>query len=137
MLVSLSAQAEGLVGRWVSLRSTNYRENLVRHQNFLGELTPIASDLDRKDASFKVVPGLAGQGVSFESIDYPGQFLRHQNSRVKLAGTLDPAVTSENNQTVTTPDAPMSFVQFDLAHATFDMHLLPTSPIAGSGAGAY
>ncbi len=59
--------------------------------------------------------------------------------RNNIASTyvLDPAVTSENNQTVTTPDAPMNFVQFDLEHAKFDMHLLATSPIVKSGAGAY
>jgi hypothetical protein len=77
--------ADRLVGRWVSLRSVNYPENRVRHQNGLGEISPIVSDLDRKDSSFHVVPGLAGPGtISFESFNYPGMFLRHQGGRIKL-----------------------------------------------------
>ena len=76
---------DGLVGRWVALRASNYPQNFVRHRNFLGETTPVASELDRKDASFHMVPGLAGGGtVSFESSNYPGHFLRHQSFRVKL-----------------------------------------------------
>jgi hypothetical protein len=47
--------------------------------NFLGELTPIVSDLDKNDGTFNVVPGLADNGcVSFESVNFPNHFLRHQ-----------------------------------------------------------
>jgi len=56
--------------------------------------------------------------------------------RNNIASTyvLDPAVTSENNPTVTTDEAPTKFVQFDLAKAAFDLHLLPTAGITGAGA---
>lgn len=68
-----------------SLQSYNYPDHFIRHRSFLGELTRISTDLDKKDASFKVVPGLAGgSSVSFESVNYPGYFLRHQNFRIKL-----------------------------------------------------
>ncbi|MEI2784879.1 MAG: hypothetical protein V9E82_04135 [Candidatus Nanopelagicales bacterium] len=46
-------------------------------------------------------------------------------------------MTSENNPTVTTPEAAANFVKFDLAKAEFDLHLLASSPLAQSGAGAY
>jgi hypothetical protein len=51
----------------------------------LGELTEIHSDLDRQDATFKIVPGLADDRfVSFESVNYPNHFLRHEDFRLKL-----------------------------------------------------
>ncbi len=37
---------------YISLQSTNFPDRFVRHQNFLGELSQIQSDLDRKDATF-------------------------------------------------------------------------------------
>ncbi|MFM6012320.1 MAG: AbfB domain-containing protein [Dolichospermum sp.] len=67
-----------------SFKSYNYPGYYIRHQNGLGELTKISSDLDKKDASFRIIPGLAGDCVSLESVNYPGYFLRHQDSRVKL-----------------------------------------------------
>jgi hypothetical protein len=69
----------------ISLGSTNFPDRFVRHINFLGELTPIASELDKNDGTFNVVPGLADNGcVSFESVNFPNHFLRHQNFRIKL-----------------------------------------------------
>ncbi|MDD4964623.1 MAG: AbfB domain-containing protein [Gallionella sp.] len=68
----------------IQMRSVNYTDRYVRHRNYLGELTPVASDGDKKDASFITRPGLAGTGVSFESVNYPGYFLRHQNFEIKL-----------------------------------------------------
>lgn len=70
---------------YVSIQSHNYPDRFLRHQNFLGELTTLSSDLDHQDASFRVVPGLAdSRYVSFESLNYPGYFLRHQGFRLKL-----------------------------------------------------
>jgi hypothetical protein len=72
-------------GTVVRLESLNYPGLFIRHRNFLGELTRIATDLDRKDASFRLVPGLANRSlVSFESVNYPGYYLRHQGFRIKL-----------------------------------------------------
>ena len=67
-----------------SFASYNYPEHFIRHQNYLGEISKISSDLDKKDATFRIVRGLAGTCNSFESVNYPGYYLRHQNYRVKL-----------------------------------------------------
>jgi hypothetical protein len=59
----------------------------IRHRYYLGELTTIVSDLDRADATFRLVPGLADDGhgyVSFEASNYPAHFLRHQYMCLKL-----------------------------------------------------
>ncbi|MEV7571326.1 AbfB domain-containing protein [Streptomyces tanashiensis] len=67
-----------------SFQSFNYQDRYIRHANFLGELTPIQSDLDQSDATFYLTPGLAGEGVSFESKNFPNRYLRHQGFRIKL-----------------------------------------------------
>jgi len=68
-----------------SLQSFNFPDRYIRHAWSLGELTEIHSDLDRRDATFKIVPGLADdRGISLEASNYPGYYLRHQNYRVKL-----------------------------------------------------
>jgi endonuclease/exonuclease/phosphatase family metal-dependent hydrolase len=68
-----------------SLQAWNFPMRYMRTQNSLGELTEISSPLDRRDATFRVVPGLAdGRYVSFESASYPNYFLRHQDYRLKL-----------------------------------------------------
>jgi hypothetical protein len=68
-----------------SFKSLDFPDRFIRHINFLGELTPIVSDLDKKDASFEIVPGLAdGSFVSFRSLNIPDHFLRHQDFRLKL-----------------------------------------------------
>ena len=43
-----------------SFESVNYPNRFMRHAFFLGELTPISSDVDRKDATFVLRPGLSG-----------------------------------------------------------------------------
>ena len=70
----------------ISFESSNYPCHFIRHRNSLGELTQVASDLDRADATFIVRAGLNGSpiGVSLESVNYPGHFLRHQDFRLKL-----------------------------------------------------
>lgn len=80
------AQAKFSTGKIISFKSVNYPNKFIRHRNFLGELTTISSALDKKDASFKVVPALNGKKgyVSFESVNYPGYYLRHQNFVIKL-----------------------------------------------------
>jgi hypothetical protein len=73
-------------GTIVRLQSLNFPGLFIRHRNFLGELTRINSNLDRQDASFRIVPGLANSNlISFESVNYPGYYLRHQGFRIKLA----------------------------------------------------
>ena len=76
---------QATVGSMASFQSHNYRSHFIRHANFFGEITPISSDLDRKDSTFRIVPGLAdSRFVSFESVNYPGHYLRHQDFRLKL-----------------------------------------------------
>jgi hypothetical protein len=70
----------------LSLRARYYPDHYVRHRNFLGEVTTVASDLDHRDATFVRRPGLADPyAASYESTNYPGFFLRHQNFRLHLA----------------------------------------------------
>jgi hypothetical protein len=79
------AGTQATVGSMASFQSYNYRNHFMRHANFLGEITPISSDLDRKDSTFRIVAGLAdSRYVSFESVNYPGHYLRHQDFRLKL-----------------------------------------------------
>lgn len=76
----------------VSYQAINYPTYFVRHRNFLGELTqiPFNSELDRRDATFRVVPGLAGSGISIQATNFPGYYLRHQGFRLKLqSGPID------------------------------------------------
>ncbi len=73
---------------WRSIQSYNYAERSVRHRFYQGEITPIVSDLDRQDATFRLTPGLVdetdGELVSFESWNLPGFFLAEENRRVYL-----------------------------------------------------
>lgn len=75
-----------LQGRpWVRLESYNFPNRFIRHRNYLGELTPVESTLDRLDSSFRIVRGLAGTGtISFESKNFPTYYLRHHHFRIKL-----------------------------------------------------
>ncbi len=80
-----------LTSYWRSFRSYNYNDRYIRHTFFTGELTQIASDLDKQDATFRIVPGLADstitdmyQCVSFESWGFPGFFLADENGRLVL-----------------------------------------------------
>ena len=70
----------------VTLQSMNFPDLFICHQYYLGELAGISTNLDRKNASFRIVPGLAnGDLVSFESVNFPGYYLCHQGFRIKLA----------------------------------------------------
>ena len=73
-------------GTIVTLQSLNYPDLFICHRNYLGEIAAINNDLDRQNASFRIVPGLAnGDMVSFESVNFPGYYLRHQGFRIMLA----------------------------------------------------
>lgn len=69
-----------------SLEPLTAAGRFVRHQDFRAKVTPVASELDRKDATFRLMPGLAsGTAVSFEAVNFPGYFLRHRNFELVLA----------------------------------------------------
>jgi hypothetical protein len=77
---------------WHSLQALNYPKYYIRHQNFRGKISELVSDLDKKDATFMLVPGLADETcVSFESVNYPGYLLRHHNFELYL----DPRSSTE------------------------------------------
>lgn len=85
----------------IALQSYNFPDRYVRHANFLGELTPIVSDLDRRDATFAMVPALAIETagpflVSFQSLNLPDHFLRHQGLRVRLDKRTDDPVMRDD-----------------------------------------
>lgn len=76
----------------VALQSFNFPDHFVRHSNFLFELTPVVSDLDRRDATFHLVPGVTdGRFVSLRSDNFGDHTLRHQGFRVRLDGSVQPA----------------------------------------------
>ena len=65
---------------FVSLRSRNFPDRFVRHQNFLGELTPIQSDLDRQDATFATQEFTGGQvRLAATNPSLTNFVLRHQD----------------------------------------------------------
>jgi hypothetical protein len=69
----------------VSLQSYNFIDRFVRHASYLGELTPVFSQLDREDATFRLIEGLADpRMVSFASHNFGNHVLRHQDFRIKL-----------------------------------------------------
>jgi Alpha-L-arabinofuranosidase B (ABFB) domain len=73
------------LGAAVSFQSHNYPDHYIRHLGGLGELTTASSQLDKADASFRVVPGLSDSACSsFRSVNYPGYYLRHAGYRVRL-----------------------------------------------------
>ncbi|MEU3355182.1 AbfB domain-containing protein [Streptomyces sp. NPDC037389] len=81
--------------RTVSLRATTpgFTGHSLRHQSWLGFISPVtasSSNLDKRDATFRVVEGLADDAAySFESLNYPGHYLRHSLFRVRLDPWLD------------------------------------------------
>jgi hypothetical protein len=73
------------VSEYRSLQSHNAPDRFVRHRDFLGELEPVTTDVDRRDATFKIVAGLADSScVSFESLNGPTYYLRHSDFRIRL-----------------------------------------------------
>jgi hypothetical protein len=70
---------------YISLQSINFEDRFIRHQNFLGELSQIRSDLDRQDATFSIRDGARfGEVVMLRSTNFPLHVLRHQDFRLKL-----------------------------------------------------
>jgi hypothetical protein len=98
-----------------SIQSYNYPDYFIRHRNSLGEITKIVSALDKKDASFRVVPGLAdSRYVSLESVNYPGYYLRHQNYRIKLHKKTDDELFKKDSTFKMVPGlADSSWVSFE------------------------
>jgi hypothetical protein len=74
------------IGQFRSLQSHNYPDRYVRHQNRWFRIDPIATDLERRDATLRIVPGLADSGcVSFEPLNFPNNYLHDKDEEVDLA----------------------------------------------------
>ncbi|MBP2477506.1 hypothetical protein JOF53_006378 [Crossiella equi] len=57
----------------------------ARGEGWLSLITASSPDLDKADATFRLVPGLAdGNCYSIEATNYPRNFLRHANGRLRL-----------------------------------------------------
>jgi hypothetical protein len=70
---------------YISLKSVNFPDKFIRHQNFLGEISQIQSDLDRQDATFWIKDGARfGDMVTLRSTNFPLHVFRHQDFRLKL-----------------------------------------------------
>jgi hypothetical protein len=71
-----------------SFEARNEPGFFIRHQNFVGKISQMNSEVDAKDASFRIVKGglanLGGDAVSFESINFPNHYLRHKNFKIVL-----------------------------------------------------
>jgi hypothetical protein len=59
-------------------------DHYIRNRNGFGERSRIVTDLDRADATFRVVRGLTGSCISLESISSPGKYLRQKNGRIMV-----------------------------------------------------
>jgi Alpha-L-arabinofuranosidase B (ABFB) domain len=77
---------------FVSLELFNFPGRFIRHQNFLGELMPIQSDLDRNDRTRGSEDLQTGSAVSFRPVNFPTFVLRHQDFRIKLSEFNPPLV---------------------------------------------
>ncbi|GAA5038652.1 hypothetical protein HNP84_003384 [Thermocatellispora tengchongensis] len=84
-----AAEQSRLLGRWGApawnrLKSYNYPDRYVRHQNHLARIDPYPFD-PYTDQQWRLVPGLADPaGVSFQSVSDPGRYLRHYDYAVRL-----------------------------------------------------
>jgi hypothetical protein len=84
-------------GELISLQSYNYPDYFIRQKDFLGEITIITSDSDKKDATFKITPGLADNNlITFESVSYPGYYLRNEDFRINLHKYSDDQLFKED-----------------------------------------
>ncbi|MDA3874673.1 MAG: AbfB domain-containing protein, partial [Kiritimatiellae bacterium] len=78
-------EAAAKVETLVSIQSANFPERFVRHMSFKGRIDPIVSELDQKDATFRLVPGLADRThVSLESATIPNHFLVVEGNVIML-----------------------------------------------------
>ncbi|NED15445.1 glycoside hydrolase family 43 protein [Streptomyces sp. SID9124] len=146
-ILTLTAAEESRVqARWAAtpaqrLRSANYPDRYVRHQNFGVRIDANVSPA--QDAQFRLRPGLAGSGtVSFESVNYPGYYLRHTGQEVRLAlndGTAAFAQSATYRRVAGLADtAQSSFQSYDapdryLRHYAFQLRLDPIADATGRG----
>ncbi|WP_018693339.1 AbfB domain-containing protein [Algicola sagamiensis] len=68
----------------ISLRSQNYPNMCLKHENFQMYLRPC--DFNNNDFKFEVVPGLldSDNKISFESVSHRGYYLRHKSYKMRM-----------------------------------------------------
>ena len=73
-----------------SLQAYRPQNHYIRHDGFLGRIGQTKTDLDARDAKFRVVPGLADKNcVSFEPTNVRDHYLKQAFCRIVLAKRLD------------------------------------------------
>jgi Alpha-L-arabinofuranosidase B (ABFB) domain len=129
-----------------SLLAFSPRDYYIRHAGFVGQIGQAKTDLDVRDAKFRIVPGLADRNcVSFESTNVRDHYLKHAFFRIVLAKRLDEQKYREDATFCTVPGlhktnrsgaASMSFRSFNfpdryIRHRNFELWLDPleTTPL--------
>ena len=73
-----------------SLQAYRPENNYMRHAGFLGRIGQTKTDVDARDAKFRLVPGLADKHcVSFEATNIQDHFFKQAFFRIVLAKRLD------------------------------------------------
>ncbi|GAA4128271.1 hypothetical protein GCM10022416_03800 [Actinomadura keratinilytica] len=139
------AEYNALVSRWgtpnwVRLKSYNYPDRFVRHQEFVGRIDAYPFD-PYQDQMWRMVPGLAdASGVSFESVNYPGHYLRHYDLAVRLDsndGTAQFRADATFYRTAGLADASWSsfrsynYPTYYLRHSNYLLRIDPLSSSSG------
>jgi len=76
---------------WNRLKSYNFPDRYVRHQDFVGRIDAYPFD-PYQDQLWRIVPGLADPaGVSFQAVNFPTRYLRQANFAMVLAASDDTA----------------------------------------------
>ncbi|MDU0294168.1 glycoside hydrolase family 43 protein [Saccharothrix longispora] len=84
------AEHDDLLARWGAptwnrIKSYNYPDHLIRHQDNAARIDPYPFD-PYQDSQWRLVPGLASSsGVSFRSVNHPDRYLRHSGYAITLA----------------------------------------------------
>ncbi|MGW0803502.1 glycoside hydrolase family 43 protein [Nonomuraea sp. NPDC002799] len=84
-----AAEMSNLIARWGTpawnrLKSYNFPDRYVRHQNNVARIDVYPFD-PYQDQQWKLVPGLADPaGVSFQSVNFPSMYLRHSGYALVL-----------------------------------------------------
>ena len=89
-LLMLPALASVQEPKLRSLQAYRPQDHYMRHAGFVGRVGPTKTELDVRDAKFRVVPGLADKNcVSFESTNVRDHYFKHAFGRIVLAKRLD------------------------------------------------
>jgi len=126
--------------KYRSLQAFRPQDHYMRHAGFLGRIGRTKTDLDVRDAKFRIVPGLADRNcVSFEATNVRDHYLKHAFWRIVLAKRLDEQKFREDatfcivwglHRTTRSGSDSMSFRSFNfpdryIRHRNFELWLDP------------